>query len=225
MFGNNPKRPPTGGDGSLLYVQEIFPTIQGEALNTGIPSVFIRLGGCNLACNFCDTDFENFTELKLENVLNQITELSNNNEGKRTRNLVVITGGEPLRQPIILLCNQLIALGFKVQIETNGTLYQPLPEVVQIICSPKVVKGKYIKPNPELLPRITAFKFLISDNIEGYNQVVELGQSKYNIPVFVQPMDQCDVELNKKNLQLAIDLAMNYGYRLSYQMHKIIGIK
>lgn len=225
MFGNNPKRSPFKGDGSLLYVQEIFTTIQGEALNAGIPSVFIRLGGCNLSCNFCDTEFEDFVGLHIEDVLTQIDESSKNYEGKRAKHLVVITGGEPLRQPIAPLCNKLIALGFDVQIETNGILYQPLPDLVQIICSPKVIKGKYISPHPELLAKITAFKFLISDNVTGYNRVEELGQSQYNIPVFIQPMDQFNVLLNRKNLDLAIDLAMNNGYRLSYQMHKVIGIK
>jgi organic radical activating enzyme len=58
MRGNNPIRPPEQGDGMILQVKSIFATIQGEGPNVGTPAVFIRLGGCNLACEFCDTSFE-----------------------------------------------------------------------------------------------------------------------------------------------------------------------
>jgi organic radical activating enzyme len=225
MLGNNPKRKPINGDGHYLYVQEIFSTIQGEGPRVGSPSVFIRLGGCNLACSFCDTEFEDFSSQSIDSIIDQVLELSLNNNKKRSRELIVITGGEPFRQPIELLCEKLIKLEFKVQIETNGTLFRPIHSNIEIVCSPKVVKGKYLKIRPDLISRITAFKFLVSSDIEGYKDVVDLGQKEYDIPVYVQAMDQYNIELNKKNIDLAIDLSLNNGYLLSYQLHKQLGIQ
>lgn len=72
MLGQNPIRPPITGDGTQLFVQSIFPTIQGEGPAAGIPSVFIRLGGCNLACSFCDTEFESFEEMALGDILSTV---------------------------------------------------------------------------------------------------------------------------------------------------------
>lgn len=225
MLGNNPKRKSTFGDGSTLHIQEIFRTIQGEGPNVGTPSVFIRLGGCNLACSFCDTEFEDFTEQSLEEIIKKVMELTLNNDDTRNKDLIVITGGEPFRQPIELLCQKLMTLGLKVQIETNGTLFRPIPSEVEIICSPKIVRGKYTKTHPDLTPMISAYKFLISSDIEGYQDIAELGQKEYKIPVYVQPMDQYNHIKNKKNMDLAIDLALNNGYRLSYQLHKQLGIR
>ncbi len=221
MFGNNPKRPKLKGDGNILEIQEIFKTIQGEGLYAGWPAIFIRLGGCNLACNFCDTEFESFQTLSLQEIILETQNISKN----KTIAFVVITGGEPLRQPIGKLCLWLLENGFMVQIETNGTLYQEIDERVDIICSPKNINGKYASIRTDLLERISAFKFLISSNNPNYANVVEVGQSKHNVPVYVQPMDEYDEIKNNNNLKLAIDLSINHGYRLSMQMHKLIGVR
>ena len=220
MFGQNPKRAAIFGDGTELEVQSIFKTLQGEGLFVGVPSVFIRLGGCNLACKFCDTDFENFKLLNIDKILEEVTNLSNN-----VIKLVVITGGEPFRQPIELICTKLVSLGFTVQIETNGTLYRLLPKEVYIICSPKAGANGYSAIREDLLPNISAIKFLVSANIHKYSLIPELGQTEYKIPVFLQPIDQYDELLNKENTELAIKLVFETGYRLSLQTHKFIGIE
>jgi len=225
MLGNNPKRPPTTGDGSVLFIKNIFKTLQGEGPHVGVPSIFIRLGGCNLACSFCDTEFEDYQELTLFEIIESVKKLSLNDQGKSSVNLIVITGGEPFRQAIAPVCQGLLDLGFAVQIETNGTLYREIPKGVDIICSPKISKDKYLSVRKDLLPRVTAFKFLISGNINGYELVPELGQTKYNIPVFVQAMDEYDSTINVQNQKMAVDLAINNGYRLSYQIHKNLGIE
>lgn len=140
-----------------------------------------------------------------------------------THRLIVITGGEPLRQPIEALCAALIERGFKVQIETNGTLYRELPQEVDIICSPKNTGVGYFPIRPDLLARINAFKFIISAQLKEYAQVGEVGQG--DTPVYVQPMDEQDDAKNAANLALAMELASRYGYRLSLQLHKIIGVE
>lgn len=209
MLGDNPKRISTNGDGSVLFVKSIFKTLQGEGPNVGMPAIFVRLGGCNLACSFCDTEFEQYSEQKLSSILQIIQRISKNKKGIKSVNLVIITGGEPFRQPINALCKELLNLNFSIQIETNGTLYRKIPKEVEIICSPKVVNRKYLSIRKDLLPHISAFKFLISSNIEGYSEVPELGQKEYNIPVFVQAMDEYSSEINIKNKHKAIDIDLS----------------
>ncbi len=239
--------------GENLDVQEIFPTLQGEGPYAGHPSIFIRLGGCNLACDFCDTEFDSYKKISLKKILAEVKKLTKNS----VRKLIVITGGEPFRQPIERLCEELVKLNFLVQIETNGTLFRDLPAEVKIICSPKpsktlfekeggiarsamtgdlnpptslrsatsFFKGGYHQIRPDLLPRINAFKFIISKSQKNYSDVAEVGQSKFQIPVYVQPMDECDEAKNRANLQHAIKLCEEHGFFLSLQIHKILGMR
>lgn len=219
MFGKNPKRPPEIGDGQRLAVVEIFPTLQGEGPFVGQPAVFVRLGGCNLACDFCDTEFENFGVMPLQTMFKTIR-----SHATQGRDLVVITGGEPLRQNITPLCEALIEAGLRVQIETNGTLWRDLPEAVNIVCSPKVTDGRYHPLRPDLLARVDALKFIVSADAGDYHTVGEVGQAGTDIPVYVQPMDVYDPVRNAANAAHALHLAQTQGYRLSIQMHKIWGI-
>jgi 7-carboxy-7-deazaguanine synthase len=199
-----------------LQVQEIFPTLQGEGPHTGVPSVFVRLGGCNLACHFCDTEFESFREMTLDEVLAEIQSLTED-----SRKLVVITGGEPLRQNIVPLCQLLIDAGYLPQIETNGTLWRDLPQGVDIICSPKAAGGEYHPLRADMLARVTALKFIISKTCVPYNTVP---YHPHNIPIWVQPMDEYDAGKNAENLDYTIQLAEQHGYKLSLQTHKLFAL-
>lgn len=251
MFGKNPKRAPLiRHDGKMLDVVEIFPTIQGEGPFAGRPSIFIRLGGCNLACDFCDTEFEDFQGMALEEIFNTIKKTSTppaggiegglypddvmwkqpppgppRRRGEKSHDLIVITGGEPLRQNIAPLCEALLAEGYHVQIETNGTLYQPLPDEVHIVCSPKYAGNAYTKPHTQLWPRINALKFIVSASHKNYQNIAPWCGAQKNMPeIFVQPMDEYDAAKNAANVKHAEALCMQYGYRLSLQLHKILGI-
>lgn len=222
MRGKNPIRPPISDVGNQLEVKNIFATLQGEGLHVGIPSVFVRLGGCNMACNFCDTEFEDFVKTPLADIMAQVDKLSLNKDNIRVRKLVVITGGEPFRQNIAPFCEMLLADGFLVQIETNGTLYRELPQGVDIVCSPKNTGNGYAPIRGDLLERISALKYIISAGNKSYNYVPE---ASFDIPVFVQPMDEGDIYKNEANTKLALELAMEHGYRLSLQIHKILNIE
>lgn len=227
MFGDNPIRKPLKGDGNQLEIQSIFKTLQGEGIYAGWPAIFIRLGGCNLACDFCDTEFESFKPMMLDTIMARVSALSGkaDDDTQWTHRLVVITGGEPFRQPIERLCNIVLDAGYKVQIETNGTLYRPLDERVDIICSPKVSGGSYHPIREDLLARINAFKFIISASHPDYQHVPDVGQDVNKTPVYVQPMDEKDEEKNRQNRALAVRLAQGEGYRLSLQIHKILGLE
>lgn len=217
MFGKNKIAKLLKGNGDSLEIVKIFPTIQGEGPYAGIPAIFIRLGGCNLACTFCDTEFDEYTATSLQGIIKQVQDITKNSSIK----LAVITGGEPLRQPVSPLCKSLQDLGLKVQIETNGTLLRDLPENVSIVCSPKNTQGKYII-SEELLNYATCFKFIISKHNKNYGSIPTLNTSK---EIYIQPMDEYDLEKNSQNVAYAIELALKFNYRLSLQIHKIMNIE
>ncbi|MCP5361258.1 MAG: 7-carboxy-7-deazaguanine synthase QueE [Hyphomicrobiales bacterium] len=219
MFGTNPIRKPVKGGGQVLEVQEIFATVQGEGPRAGEPSVFVRLGGCNLACHFCDTEFESYQPMPLDGVVAQVEALAE--DGSR---LVVLTGGEPFRQEIGPLCDALLEKGYSVQIETNGTLFRPLDARVEIVCSPKASHGTYHALRPDVLARATALKFIVSAGDAAYSMIPEVGQAQHHTPVYVQPMDEQCPDKNAANLAYALALAERSGNKVSLQLHKYFGI-
>lgn len=100
-----------------MKICEIFGSIQGESSYAGFPCTFIRLSGCNLRCTYCDTTYayEEGIEMTVEEVIGEVR--------KSGINLVEITGGEPLLQAeTFALIDRLISEGYKVLIETNGSM-------------------------------------------------------------------------------------------------------
>lgn len=223
MFGKNPILAPENGEGRTLKVTSIFSTLQGEGPYTGHPAIFIRLGGCNLACSFCDTDFDNFKLMTIENIIDKTYRLATQYTNKT--GLVVLTGGEPFRQPIELLCESLLKKDFKVQIETNGLIYRNISEKIKIVCSPKNTGKGYKKIREDLLSHTIGIKFILSRNNILYRDIAEVGQTKFNIPVYLQPMDEYDDTLNNENVLHAINLAKHYNHILCLQTHKILNIE
>jgi organic radical activating enzyme len=218
MFGKNPKLPFEKGDGHALKVHSMFLTIQGEGPYSGYQAVFIRLSGCNLACHFCDTEFDSFDILSVDEILERVMAI------KCTAKLVVLTGGEPFRQNIALLCKALLLNNLIVQVETNGTLYTDIPKDVQLVCSPKNSNGKYHQVRSEILKQAIALKFLISERHKEYSDIAEIGQSKYKIPIYVQPLDEYDESANLANYKLAQKIAQKHNAIVSLQLHKILNI-
>lgn len=229
MFGKNPARPQELTDGTTLWVQEVFYTLQGEGPFIGQPSVFVRLAGCNIKCFWCDTEFESSTwRPALDELLADI-------EAKNTAktDLVVLTGGEPLRQNIGPLVTALLAKGYRVQLETNGTLWVDMPkhENLFIVCSPKT---KTL--DAELTKHITAYKYVLAagevDATDGLpnTSTQKLGQNTRiarpvaGVPVYVSPRDDYDPQQNAANMALCRDIALKHGYRMTVQMHKMIGV-
>lgn len=218
-------------DGSVLSIHSIFFTIQGEGPFCGHPAIFIRLAGCNLQCPSCDTVYT--TGRTLRSVDKIIADVEYITVGFKP--LIVITGGEPFRQNITPLSRALYSRGYKVQIETNGTL-PPSPnfpkDVVTIICSPKA--GKI---NTELAMCVDAYKYVLShDSInpdDGLpylalnhtaSPMVARPPDDYIGPIYLQPMDSQDEVENALNLEAVKNSCMKYGYLLQVQLHKIIGV-
>src|SRR5690606_380441 len=98
-----------------LRVTEIFYSLQGESTRIGCPTVFIRLTGCPLRCQYCDTAyaFQGGHKLSFDSILEEV-------RGYQT-SYVCVTGGEPLAQPnCLLLLKQLCDEGYQVSLETSG---------------------------------------------------------------------------------------------------------
>ena len=205
-------------------VKECFLTLQGEGAQAGSRAVFLRFAGCNLwsgreqdragaQCNFCDTDFVG-TDGQGGGKFRSADELAACvaelwGEGEEYR-LVVITGGEPMLQLDELLIEALHARGFRVAVETNGTL-PAAPGLDWICVSPKagtdVVQRrgdelKLVWPQPGIDP-------------------AELEQWEFE-HFLVQPMDCAEAD---KALEAAIRLAIDRPrWRLTLQAHKIVGL-
>lgn len=235
MFGQNEiTKPFRQEDGSLL-VNEVFPTIQGEGPDAGTPAVFVRLAKCNLACTFCDTEFEKGEWWPVEALLGHVMNVSRNYH----IGLVVITGGEPLLQnllPFIVSCNR---THLRVSIESAGTLWDPnLTPLFQGGSNRLVISPKTPKLDPGALQAVDAFKYIIgvgnsaeddglpvlSTQIVGKTSRVYRNGRFDDTAIYVQPLDEQDPEKNRRNMEHAARVAMRFGYRLSLQTHKIVGL-
>lgn len=100
-----------------LRITEIFYSLQGEARTVGLPTVFVRLTGCPLRCQYCDTEyaFSGGEMASLEEILEQVNQYG--------AHYVTVTGGEPLAQPNVLpLLSALCDQGYEVSLETSGAL-------------------------------------------------------------------------------------------------------
>jgi 7-carboxy-7-deazaguanine synthase (Cx14CxxC type) len=210
-------------------VKEIFYTLQGEGAQAGRAAVFCRFAGCNLwsgreedrakaVCSFCDTDFVG-TDGKGGGKFGTAAELAEAIAAQWPRAsdgslpgkpYVVCTGGEPLLQLDAALIDALHACGFEIAVETNGT--QPAPPGLDWICvSPKadaelvLVSGDELKlVYPQPLARPERFESLDFKHF------------------FLQPLDSV---LQRQHTREAVEYCLAHPqWRLSVQMHKVVGI-
>ena len=215
---------PSPANGRGYAVKECFLTLQGEGVQSGSRAVFLRFAGCNLwsgreedragaQCSFCDTDFVGtdgegggkFTGA--EALAEHVERLWGPSDERR---LVVITGGEPMLQLDSALVDALHARGFRVAVETNGTL-TATPGIDWICVSPKAGTEVVQRSGDEL-------KLVWPQ--EGI-EPAELEQWDFD-HFLVQPMD---CEARQEAVDAAVRLAMERPkWRLSLQAHKVVGL-
>ncbi len=206
-------------------VKEIFFTLQGEGANTGTPAVFCRFAGCNLwsgresdrtsaVCRFCDTDFVGTGgpgggQFETADSLAGAIEAAWP-AGSHAHRFVVCTGGEPTLQLGPELVDAIHQRGFRVAIETNGTL--AVPAGVDWICvSPKAAATLAVSKGDEL-------KLVYPQDGAEPERFAMLAFRHF----FLQPMDGPSRD---ENTRLAIDYCMAHPrWRLSLQTHKLLGI-
>ena len=154
-----------------IKVSEIFTSFQGEGPYIGTPATFLRLYGCNLNCPWCDTDISTYEMLSVDDVAEILmTQMEFNNI-----NLLVITGGEPtLQMEEIKRLIKELPDDIKIQLETNGSIFEYLPEIEYVI-SPKEDKEKVFENYYKY--ENVFFKFVITSK-EDIDEVISI-KNKY----------------------------------------------
>ncbi|MCC3308093.1 7-carboxy-7-deazaguanine synthase QueE [Psychrobacter sanguinis] len=215
-----------------LRMTEIFYSLQGEALTSGLPTVFVRLTGCPLRCVYCDTTYS-FTggeRLSLEAIMADIAQYP----CKR----VCITGGEPLAQPnCIALINRLLEAGYEISLETAGALsVADVPEAVSKVMDVKTPSSgesdKNLWSNLDYLTQHDQLKFVImnrSDYEWSKQQLIDYKLDQKVGTVWFSPMfnvhDNKDSAVEVPNLARELAewiLEDAIPVRLQLQLHKII---
>lgn len=196
----------------VLPVMEHFYTLQGEGVHTGRAAYFVRLGGCDVGCVWCDVK-DSWEAAKhplyaIEKIVQTIK--------KTAAQTVVITGGEPLLHDLNFLTKALHEAGLKIHIETSGS--SPLSgELDWITLSPK----KFKQPLPEVLPQAHELKIVVFNKTDFAWAEKWAAQVSSNCKLFLQP------EWSKAEsiTPLIVDyIKAHPQWQLSLQTHKYINV-
>ncbi|MDO4723113.1 7-carboxy-7-deazaguanine synthase QueE [Porphyromonas circumdentaria] len=198
-----------------LLINEIFYSLQGEGAQMGFPMIFIRFSMCNLRCSYCDTDFKEYTEMTLEELYQAISSYPARN--------ILWTGGEPtlsLTEEIVEYFHQ---KGYRQSIETNGT--HPVPQNLDYItCSPKPEAFHLLRKN---FPNgVSEWRFPFGPETPLPPNIEELPKA---LNYFLSPIFSPE-EGTITPYPIALNACIDYikehpEWRLSIQLHKLIGIQ
>lgn len=199
-------------DGSLLPLMEEFYTIQGEGFHSGKAAYFIRLGGCDVGCHWCDVKESWNAELHPLTSVDTIVE----NASKYAAKTVVVTGGEPLLYDLDLLTSKLQAAGIKTFIETSGAY--PLSGTWDWIClSPK----KFKAPLAAIAPLAGELKVIVfnKSDFEWAEQHAQMVSS--NCKLYLQPEWSKAEQMTPEIIEY---VKQNPKWEVSLQTHKFMNI-
>jgi 7-carboxy-7-deazaguanine synthase len=193
-----------------VKVSEIFYSLQGEGYRAGHPSIFIRLSGCDLACGFCDTEFESGKEMTIEELHAKIAHWP--------ARWIVWTGGEPMLQLTPEIVRDFHELGYQQAIESNGN--HPIDRekigLDWIVVSPKVAEHVLARNFPA---GVDELRYVRHSGQPGVPQPKISAKMKYLSPIFSGDRP------NRENIAHVIQLCLdNPDWNLSLQTHKLLKI-
>ena len=199
-------------NGFSLPLMEAFHSIQGEGFFSGKSSYFLRIGGCDVGCHWCDV------KESWDPNLHPLTEVDKIVEDikKYSVKIVVITGGEPLMWNLEYLCKKLRNLDLKIHLETSGA-YNLSGEFDWICLSPK----KNLKPLNEVQVIADELKVIVSNKNDIKWAIDQSNKVNSDCKLYLQP------EWSKKELVLPkiIDfVSKNQNWRISLQTHKYMNL-
>lgn len=191
----------------MLKVTTIFYSVQGEATNTGIPSIFVRLYGCNLECPFCDDllHTDKYTPYTYDDVLEEIKQYPAKD--------IIITGGEPSIYNLNEFINFMQSHGYAISVESNGYNFENIKQANWITYSPKDWNKIHETGYNEL-------KCVVNTETD----IQPLLDLKIKQPIFIQAENHIHTP-NMTNITHCIELVKKYPQlRLSVQTHKFLGV-
>lgn len=214
-----------------LRINEIFYSLQGEGLYAGVPTVFIRLQGCNVGCTWCDTKKswdpkKGDATWSIDHIVTA-AEFRRNKKGERH---ACITGGEPLQSDIYILedlCARLQRLNYTVSLETSGVagdsadLFTVLEGFDHITLSPKshvpfdAYRSTFLKAH--------VIKTVVCTHMDITRALDLREKAAPEVLHYLQPV-YSETEVNPTAQKLCVDACLDHGFRLSTQLHKILRI-
>ena len=221
----------------MYKINEMFETIQGEGVFTGVPAVFVRLQVCPVGCSWCDTkqtwealekdqttlgdimlktqDSPTWSPIDAEGIVQEYIRQG------YTANHIVITGGEPCIYDLVPLTEAFEKIGCKCQIETSGTSEVKATPNTWVTLSPKIaMKGK-LPVLVSALVRANEIKHPVGTqkDIDQLDELMAKAELAEETVIALQPISQ-----KPRATQLCIDTCVKRNWRLSIQTHKYLSI-
>lgn len=218
-----------------MHLIEIYKSVQGESTFTGLPCIFVRFAGCNLRCNWCDSEytFVGGKRMSLDEVMDEVHRLA-------PVKLVEITGGEPMLQEreAVPLMQHLLADGYEVLIETSGeralaSVPKQVHKIVDVKCPSSCEGGSFRIENLDALTTNDEVKFVIADRGDYEFARAFVREHRLNErvnAVLFSPAFRKDASPERTAANCALDpqqlvdwmLADGVPARLGLQIHKFI---
>ncbi|WP_372936882.1 7-carboxy-7-deazaguanine synthase QueE [Seonamhaeicola sp.] len=197
--------------GEMLPLMEEFYTIQGEGFYKGMAAYFVRIGGCDVGCHWCDVKESWNANLHPPTETDKIVE-----NAKKYSDTIVVTGGEPLTWDMTLLTAKLKAEGLKTHIETSGA-YKLTGTWDWICLSPKKMK----LPTNEIYAKADELKMIVYNKDDLRFAEEQAAKVNKDCILYLQP----EWSKRDKVIPLIVDYVMQYPkWKVSLQTHKYLNI-
>lgn len=203
-------------------VVEIFQSLQGEGTQTGRPCTFLRLGGCNLSCSWCDTDWMTSRPMRLPDIVHAVQRLACKN--------LIITGGEPLIHPqLTSLLAEFKREGYWLAVETNATRALTAEQaalVDYVAASPKAAFALQYVPD-QMVRKANEVRIPVDGRIEPFCREMRhlIQADRY----YLSPCEQNGIFTIEETIRLLArlneKLPSSAAWGLSLQTHKLAGFR